>query len=413
MLKTLRKKLTVFAACLTGCVVLLGCLISFSLIRSQYLQEREASFRLAAQSVENQWRKERRLMVPWIKDKMEETGTKIVVYENSVSLYPSLSGEPQEEPLLTEVFQHPTEESPFYFTKDNCRCGWLYFNYSSYDGYSSGRRQILIWQDTGPEEAYLQRLALLFGGISLISLGLVIVTCYWVAGRAIKPAQEAMERQENFVAAASHELRSPLTVLRTGFSVIDAEPEQTGHTLSLMRRETERMSRLVDELLLLAGGGQLRRQFKPETVELDTLLLDFADSMEKVAEQAGLRLEVHLPEEATPPVPGDRDMLSRLLTILTENALGYGPKGTEISFSLEKSGRWILLSVADHGPGVPDSEKERIFDRFYRGSQSRTDTDHFGLGLSVAKELAALHRGRIRALDTPGGGATFQVRLPC
>lgn len=312
---------------------------------------------------------------------------------------------------MKNVFQNLPVESPYYFTQDNYRCGWFSSFFKSSNGLDV-KHQFLIWQDTEPENAYLRRLALAFGGISFIGLGIVIILCYWVAGRAIRPTQEAMERQESFVAAASHELRSPLTVLRTGFSVIDAEPEQIGHTLSLMRRETERMSRLVDELLLLAGGGQLQRQFHGASVELDTLLIDFADGVEKVAEQAGLRLEVRLQDEAIPPVTGDKDLLCRLLTILMENALGYGPKGTEIGLSLETSGRWILLSVADHGPGVPDAEKERIFDRFYRGSQSRTDTNHFGLGLSVARELAALHGGSIRVLDTPGGGATFQVRLP-
>lgn len=406
MLKTLRKKLTTLAALLTGSVVLAVCLVSFLLLSREYVNSRDLGFRLTANALGTQWQTENFVSVDYLNAYMQANGIQAALWQNGIPMGYGATDWVQTEALQEKIPENQ-EENAVYFSSGDFRCGFVKLPMSF------GQCQFLIWQDTAPERAHLLQMGLIFGGIALLSLCAVAVLSSIISGRAIKPAQEAMERQESFVAAASHELRSPLTVLRTGFSVIDAEPEQTEHTLSLMRRETERMSRLVDELLLLAGGGQLRRQFHGASVELDTLLIDFADSMERVAEQAGLRLEVQLQDEAIPPVTGDKDLLCRLLTILTENALGYGPKGTQVRLTLETSGRWVLLSVADHGPGVPDSEKERIFDRFYRGSQSRTDTNHFGLGLSVAKELVALHGGSIRVLDTPGGGATFQVRLPC
>lgn len=405
MLKTLRKKLTLLAACLTGSVVLAVCLISFLMIRGQYLQSRELAFRLAAGSVQSQWQMDDFLSVDWLKGSMEANGTTVVVWENHVLIYPGFSDKAQAEHLKQTV-SHPFENAELYFTQDNFRCAWFNFDFSN------GSRQILVWQDTSAEQDYLLRLGMVFAGIALVSLFIVGMLCYWVAGRAIAPAQEAMARQEQFVAAASHELRSPLTVLRTGFGVIEKDPAQTDHYLSLMRKEADRMSTLVNDLLILAGGGRLRRSFSPSPIELDTLLIDFADTMTPVADKAGIFLEIGLPEESLPPVPADENMIRQVLTILTDNALRYAPPGSAIQLSVRLSGKHFLLSVADHGCGIPDSEKDRVFDRFYRGSVSRTDPSHFGLGLSVAQELVAIHNGAIKVTDTPGGGATFQVSLP-
>lgn len=405
MLNSLRKKLTLLAACLTGSVVLAVCLISFLLIRGQYLQSRELAFRLAAGSVQSQWQMDDFLSVDWLKGSMEANGTTVVVWENHVLIYPGFSDKAQAEHLKQTV-SHPFENAELYFTQDNFRCAWFNFDFSN------GSRQILVWQDTSAEQDYLLRLGMVFAGIALVSLFIVGMLCYWVAGRAIAPAQEAMARQEQFVAAASHELRSPLTVLRTGFGVIEKDPAQTDHYLSLMRKEADRMSTLVNDLLILAGGGRLRRSFSPSPIELDTLLIDFADTMTPVADKAGIFLEIGLPEESLPPVPADENMIRQVLTILTDNALRYAPPGSAIQLSVRLSGKHFLLSVTDHGCGIPDSEKERVFDRFYRGSASRTDPSHFGLGLSVAQELVAIHNGAIKVTDTPGGGATFQVSLP-
>lgn len=405
MLKTLRKKLTILATCLTGSVVLAVCLISFLLIRGQYLQSRDLAFQLAASSVQTQWQMDDFLTVDWLNASMEANETRIVLWENNVLMYPGISDKAQAEQLKGAV-PNPYENSSVYFTQGNYRCAWFNFDFSY------GSRQFLVWQDTAPEQAYLLRLSLIFMGIALVSLGAVGALCYWVAGRAIVPAQEAMERQEHFVAAASHELRSPLTVLRTGFGVIQKDPGQTEHYLSLMRRETDRMSALVSDLLILAGGGRLRRTYDPSPMELDTLLIDFVDGMTPVAEKVGVFLEICLPEETLPPVPADENMVKQILTILVDNALRYAPAGSSVQLSLLPKGKQCLLCVTDHGPGVPDSEKEKVFYRFYRGSASRTDPSHFGLGLSVAQELAAIHNGSIKVTDTPGGGATFQVTLP-
>lgn len=400
MLKKLRSRLTVLAAVLTGSVAVAVCIVSFLVIRQQYANSRYVAFRIAAESVYTQWRLEDRLSAQWLRSTMEANAAEILLWENGVPLDYGLSDLDYAQRLRI----HAPEENG-YFTVGSDLCAWFALDFDY------GERQILVWQDTEPEQAYFRKLAMLFGFIALVSLCAVGGLCWFVAGKAIVPVQESMERQEQFVAAASHELRSPLTSIRTGLSLLRVEPGSERH-LTLMSREAERMSRLIDELLILAGGGSLRRNFRPEPIEPDTLLIDFADTMLPQARKHGVHLDLQLPEGAVPAIRADADRVRQMLTILTDNALGYAPEGSTVTLKLEAAGEGCRFLVIDHGPGIDDSEKKRVFDRFYRGSASRSDPDHFGLGLSVALELARVHGGDVTVTDTPGGGATFVIGLP-
>ena len=134
-----------------------------------------------------------------------------------------------------------------------------------------------------------------------------------------------------------------------------------------------------------------------------------------VARQRQHPLTLTLPEDAVPSIRADADRLRQLLAILLNNALDHTPAGTPVELILTceqgTKNASVLLTVQDHGPGIPDAEKERIFDRFYSADPSRTAKQNFGLGLSVAKELARLHRADLTVSDTPGGGARFTVRF--
>ena len=400
MLKKLRARLTALAAVLTGSVVVAVCIVSFLVIRQQYANSRYVAFRIAAESVYTQWSLEDRLSAQWLRSTMEANAAEILLWENGVPLDYGLSDLDYAQSLRVHA-----PEGNGYFTVGSDLCAWFTLDFDY------GQRQILVWQDTEPEQAYFRRLAMLFGFIALVSLCAVGGLCWFVAGKAMNPVQEAMERQEQFVAAASHELRSPLTAIRTGLSVLRVEEDSRRH-LALMDGEAERMSRLIDELLILAGGGSLRRNFRPEIIEPDTLLIDFVDTMEPQARKKGIRLELQLPETAVPTISADSDRLRQILAIVTDNALRYAPGGSTVTWELRTGETGCSLRCMDHGPGIDDGEKKRVFDRFYRGSASRTDPNHFGLGLSVARELAALHGGSITAEDTPGGGATFCIVLP-
>lgn len=406
MLKRLRNRLTILAACLTGSVVVAVCIISFILIRNQYANSRYTAFQLASESVLTQWDLEGDISTEWLAANIEANVASVVLWENDLPMDHHLVDVETARRLKEAAPGWDGSVGPIYFEEGSFICAWFDLSY----GY--GLREILVWQDTEPERDYFLKIGLVFAMIAAMSLAVVTWLCYLVAGKAIVPVQEAMERQERFVAAASHELRSPLTVLRTGFEVIKRSPDQSERYLELMSGETNRMTRLVNELLILAGGGSLRKNFRPRPIELDTVLIDFVDSMTPVAEKKGIFLEIGLPEEVIPSVSADEDRVKQVLSILVDNALRYAPENSTVHLSLEKQSKGCVLSVVDHGPGIADSEKKKVFDRFYRGSQSRSDPNHFGLGLAVAQELAAIHGGKLWLTDTPGGGATFKVMLP-
>lgn len=109
---------------------------------------------------------------------------------------------------------------------------------------------------------------------------------------------------------------------------------------------------------------------------------------------------------------GDRGRLMQVLSVLLSNAADYAPPGSAVTLEARRGKTRALITVSDQGPGVPDREKERIFDRFYRADAARSGKSHFGLGLSVARELAALHGGTLTVRDAPGGGAAFTLSLP-
>lgn len=124
------------------------------------------------------------------------------------------------------------------------------------------------------------------------------------------------------------------------------------------------------------------------------------------------QLLIELPEDSLPVCFCDSLKISQALAILIDNALTYVPEGGVIRLSARQEASSVALFVSDNGPGIPDSEKDSVFQRFYRSDTSRNDKQHFGLGLCIAKEIALLHHGTLTILDTPGGGATFKLKLP-
>lgn len=399
MLKQLRKKLTLLSAALTGCVVLLCCTASFLFVREQYLREKDAAFHLTVQRIETQWQIDGALTAPWLEAALEEGDYHAALWENGIPLrYPNTEPETAAA-LLTE-----TNESEYVLLPDY-RVGDLRFPFSR------GERRLCIWASRAQETKNLLRIGLLFGLLAVGSLALVAWLSWIVAGRSVKPVQAAMDQQDRFVADASHELRSPLTVLKSSLSQLREQPELAQRDLPMLEQQVDRMQSLVDNLLILSGSAA-NRGVTLEPVAPDTLLIEFADSMLPLAKQAKVHLEVELPDEAVPQVLGQEVLLRRLLSILTENALRFAPENSDVTLALRRLPNACEISVSDHGPGVPDAEKEKIFDRFYRGSESRTDTDHFGLGLSVAAQIAELHHTCIHVGEASGRGARFSFQLP-
>ncbi len=218
--------------------------------------------------------------------------------------------------------------------------------------------------------------------------------------------------QRQFVADASHELRNPLAVIQTNADVAlqeDGVPEDVRSRLEAVRRATERMRRLVDDLLSLArlelGPG------RRSEVDLAVLLDEVGDELEPLAHARGLSLEAHA--EPGLRIVADRDAVKRALANLLDNAFRHSPAGAPVRVGAERQNGWAVLSVADDGPGLSADEQELVFERFWRSDSSRSrDSGGAGLGLAIVRRIAESHGGEVSVTSQPGAGSTFEIRLP-
>jgi two-component system OmpR family sensor kinase len=223
---------------------------------------------------------------------------------------------------------------------------------------------------------------------------------------------EASDRRlRRFIADASHELRTPLAAVRAYAELFDrgaaARPADLERSMSGITRESERMSLLVDDLLLLARLDE-GRPLERKPVDLATLAGEAVDAARVVEPGRPIELAV---EPAT--VTGDEDRLRQALDNLLANARTHTPAGTPVSVELRRVDGRADLSVADHGPGLTEEQAARVFERFYRADDSRARANGgAGLGLSIVAAVAEAHGGTAEARPTPGGGATFVITLP-
>lgn len=259
-----------------------------------------------------------------------------------------------------------------------------------------------------------QRLAVCLA--ALLAIGLLGIFSWCFTGKMLRPIQENQRRQTQFIAAASHELRTPLTAILSAASAWEraecASPAQQTLFSDMIRREGKRMSRLIGDMLTLASADSQSWEVKTETTEPDMLLLMVYETYSPLAKEKGLALSLSLPETDVPALELDKDRMIQVLSILLDNALSYTPAPGRIRLGLQLGKNSLRVTVSDTGPGVPDSEKTRIFERFHRGEEARSHRAHFGLGLCIAAEIVKRHRGKLWVEDAQGGGAAFILELP-
>ena len=274
---------------------------------------------------------------------------------------------------------------------------------------------LYVIRDMGQVRARLGRVVWQYAGLWALGAVVLALLCRWMVGRALRPTAQALQKQREFIAAAGHELRSPLTVLKASLQAAQA-PETASQAPQFLHNaaaEADRLARLTDDLLILAGGDAGVWRTALAKLDADTFLIELYGRFAPVARAQGHTLTLNLPDAPLPALHADAQRLEQLFAVLLNNAFEYAPAGTPVELTARVTAQGgLCVAVADHGPGVPDADKRRIFDRFARGDPSRTDKAHFGLGLAVAAEIAALHGAGLQVQDTPGGGATFVVSWP-
>ena len=249
---------------------------------------------------------------------------------------------------------------------------------------------------------------MLLGGLLVVVAAAIAGWAY--SGRALLPVRSSLRRQREFAADASHELRTPLSVLRSNLEIITryppAEPAAAA-ALGDALDETTTMARLVDDLLLLARADA-------EAFPIELRAVDLADEASEALEDLAPRARsggIELVLDVVPsPLTGDPARLHQLIAILVENAIRYGHEGGHAWVTVRPQDHGATLQVADDGPGIAPSDREHVFERFWRAPDSGADGS--GLGLAIADWIVEAHEGTITVSDRDGGGARFEVALP-
>lgn len=263
----------------------------------------------------------------------------------------------------------------------------------------------------------------LFGSlvlVALLSLGGALVMALLIARRALAPIAAAAARERALVASASHELRTPASVILSSAEILEREGLVKPAGLELLRgiaAESERLGRLSADLLTLssrqtnAEGGERMVTVDLQPINLDDVGREVIERAGPLVKRVGLGLRANIGRKRL-TIAGDTDRLIQLVLGLVENAIRHSPASGSITIGTSVAEGFATIWVDDEGPGVPLSERERIFEPFYRGAGQPRSHGGAGLGLAIARSIATAHNGTIAAETAVGGGARMIVRIP-
>ncbi len=268
----------------------------------------------------------------------------------------------------------------------------------------------IAFTDCSLERATMRSLLLRSGLIAMTALLVLTGVSYWLAGFAVRPVRRAWQEQKQFVSDASHELKTPLTVIlsSTELAAGEQDPEKTRQYVEGIRAESLRMKALVEDMLTLARTESGAKQTMG-TVNLSDTALESALAFEPVAFESGRALAYDIQPELM--VRGSAVQLRRLADILLDNAVKYAAAGTPVGLLLRREGRSALLQVENRGETIPAEKLPHLFDRFYRADEARTGGEGFGLGLAIAQSIVQTHGGSIGCTSAEGV-TRFTVTLP-
>ncbi len=345
-------------------------------------------------------------------------------------VYQTDSDFPTDADILLERFRIQTgKEDTFIIANDNKpttdQSGIFEFNGTKNDSYLGILATIVMPNDTAYHLSLIYRQQSLFDiltrqaflYVTLWSLSLIAVTImsHLLIKKALKPTEVMLKSQKDFIASASHELKSPLAVILANTEKLEQlqiENTEYRKSIKILDKECMRMSKLVRDMLLLASSDAKSWTLCKNTIDIDTLLISLYETYEPICISKNICLRLEISETSYPEFCADGERLFQILTIYMENAVHHSINNKQIEIKTAVTAKHITFFVADHGKGIREEDKPYIFNRFYCAEKSRTDKSNFGLGLSIADELAKMMNGKVGCKDTDGGGATFFVTLP-
>jgi len=254
---------------------------------------------------------------------------------------------------------------------------------------------------------------LIYMGLVFLAIICLGIFSYVFTGYVLHPIEGNRSKQVQFIASASHELRSPLTVIRASLAAMKkADKTKAERFEEIIQSELQRMGRLVDDMLSLSRADVESWTLQYEKTDLSELIFSIYERFLPIAKKKEIQLDYLISADLKLRCYCDKQRIEQILTILLDNAVSYTPNNGKILLSAEKKMRKCHIKVIDNGIGISAKDKEHIFERFYRADAAHKSKEHFGLGLAIAKEIAGLHKGMLTMQNTPDGGSTFILILP-
>jgi signal transduction histidine kinase len=285
---------------------------------------------------------------------------------------------------------------------------WAFMKSSLIDGYR------IVFLDISESQGILNRLIYTFAAVAAVMLIVIFFISRFFANRSIEPIKEAFDKQKQFIGDASHELKTPLSVINTNVDVLLSNSEDSINSQSkwlyYIKSEVERMARLTNDLLYLTQMDYSESKMIFSEFNLSEAVENVILTMEAVIFENNISLDYNI--EPNIAVKGNREQFKQVVMILLDNALKYTNKNGKVNLILKKTHNNIMLSVSNTGKGISEEHLPKIFDRFYRIDKSRArNSGGYGLGLAIAKAIIQQHGGKITAQSIENVSTTFTVEI--
>lgn len=296
--------------------------------------------------------------------------------------------------ILFQTFTNKTDEELLRYAK-KYSLTWkkTHQTYKYIYIYKLRKKQLMLISSAPALQATIPAIVLciflLFGGLILFTFSSRIIS-RWLT----QPIEDMISSEKKFISNASHELKTPLAVIRANTQLLQKEISGDNKHLEYIHQETERMIVLVNKMLTLVRLDTAQNQALPKRFRVDEALYDIIYPMESVAYEKKIRMTAEIQEEMY--IDGIEDQIQNLLSILLNNAISYTPESGEIVIRAYMQAKKFYLKVANSGDPIPEEIRDRLFERFFRADEAREDNVHYGLGLSIARSIVANHGGRIR-----------------
>lgn len=425
MFKKLHLQFTFFCTAVTSLILAAMTVVCLYIMESDASRQSFLSFRTNVNSMLSYLNGQSIISHQWLLEMENSYGFRIKISDNGNDLYYNQLNYDQETEALFTLAQEQARDSYEISISPSAPNSVVMENVEFDMGKTAncygavalipkenGILSVTVIHSLEQEQAQIHRQRLIFGGAVCCAVILLALFSWFFTRHMLKPVEDSRQKQTQFIAAASHELRTPLAVILSSLSAMEGAPDYKQKQFAAhIKEEGQHMNRLIGDMLILANADSGSWSITPAPVEPDTLLLNVYEKYQPSAASKKLGWNIQLPDAPAPICNWDKERITQVLGILVDNAISYTPPEGAISLSLSYGDGAVEYRIVDNGPGIPDDKKSSVFRRFHRLDEAHQDKSHFGLGLCIAEEIVRMHKAKIWAEDTPGGGATFVVRL--